>query len=451
MSIFKKYQYWVDSGKYSAIQKFFTIFVGLISFMLLTRVLGPGGGFGVWGLFLVISATAETARSALIRNAFIRHTHQTTDVEEQASLQSAAFMLNFLVSLVMGIIIVLCLYPVTHWLHSPELSMMLRWYAVTIVISCFFSHFEMLLNTKMDFKGICYLYCVRQALLLALILACFIFHVNIALWILALFYLLSMIAGILTGWYFCRNYISWNFKSYKNSVGRLWHYGKFVFGTNVSANLFRSTDNFMAFKNFGDGGASQYNASYRISNLIDLPSQVMSDLMFPKAAKLADTETASVRNMYERTVGAILVFSFPALLFVICFPDLLLLVLAGKAFVSAAPILRITAFFGFTLPFIKQFGTIMDATGHPHLNFRVMLLSVFLNIINNWIGIQLFGLIGAAVGTACTYFIIFILTQYLLHKKFGIQWMNTFRNMVKLYGELFMTARGMFHRTRTSN
>jgi O-antigen/teichoic acid export membrane protein len=121
--------------------------------------------------------------------------------------------------------------------------------------------------------------------------------------------------------------------------------------------------------------------------------------------------------MYERTVGAILVFSIPALLVLILFPTLILHFLAGGKFMMAAPVLRITAFFGFTLPFLKQFGTIMDATGHPDTNFRVMFLALCIDIVANLLGVHFLGVIGAAIGTATTYFIIFIVIQTILYKK----------------------------------
>lgn len=447
MSIFRKYQYWVSSGKYSTIQKFVMLFVGLLSFKLLTRVMSPSD-FGVWGLFLVITSIVETARSALIRNAFIRHTHQADSEAEQDQLQSSAFLLNLTVSLVIGGLIALSLYPVTHFLHAPELSQMLRWYIVTIVISCLFSHFEMLLNTRLDFKGICFMYCNRQAILLIFFIICAVFTIQLQAWMLSVFYLVSMLGGIVTGYFFCRGHLVFRFRDTRVDMIRLWQYGKFVFGTNVSAMLFRSTDNFMAFKFFGSATSAFYNASYRISNLVDLPSQVFSDLLFPKAAMISSDNPASVRHMYERTVGAILVFSVPALLVVIAVPELLLHIFADEKYLAAAGILRITAFFGFTLPFIKQFGTIMDATGHPHVNFRVMLLSVFLNIVNNLVGIKLLGSFGPAAGTALTYFIIFILTQYILYRKFGIRLLNTFRNMFKLYGELLETARSVVRKNK---
>ena len=442
MSIFKKYTYWVNSGKYSAIQKFYTIFVGLVSFMLLARVLGPDG-FAVWGLFLVITAIVETARTALIRNAFIRQTQQADTPGQQDQLQRSAFTLNLLISLAIALLIAASLYPVTHFLGAPALAEMLRWYIVTIMVSVFFSHFEMLMNTRLDFKGICFMYCIRQTVLLLFMLICYLLHLELSASALSVFYLLSMIAGIGTGYYFCRRHLAIRLSAHRDSLKRLWHFGKYVFGTNVSAMLFRSTDNFVAFKFLGPGVAGFYNSAYRISNLVDLPSQVFSDLMFPRAARISPDDPSSVRHMYERTVGAILVFSLPALLLVIAVPEFLLLLIAGKDYTGAADILRITAFFGFTLPFIKQFGTIMDATGNPRVNFRVMAFSVLLNVITNTIGVKVLGTLGAAAGTAFTYFIIFIVTQVILNRRFGIRWTHTFINMFRLYGELWGTARGM--------
>src|ERR1700742_4608327 len=99
MSIFKKYSYWVKSGKYTAIQQFSVLGMGIISFMLLARVLGPAE-YGVWGLFITISSITETARTALIKNAFIRFMHQTKE-EEHGRLQTAAFALSLSISIVL--------------------------------------------------------------------------------------------------------------------------------------------------------------------------------------------------------------------------------------------------------------------------------------------------------------------------------------------------------------
>lgn len=222
---------------------------------------------------------------------------------------------------------------------------------------------------------------------------------------------------------------------------QLWHYGKYIFGTNVSAQAFRSADAFLSAAVFSPAVSALYNASNRISNLVDLPSQVLADVAFTKASKIDNKDRTAVKNMYEKTTGAIMVFSLPALLFILLFPEWVLYILAGKAFVQAAPILRITAFFGFILPFLKQYGTIMDATGFPQINFRTNLLAFVLNVVFCYIGLRLFGYLGAAIGMALTYICIFITTQHILYKKFGVRVWHVFTHMVAFYIVLFNMAR----------
>jgi lipopolysaccharide exporter len=441
MSIFKKYSYWINSGKYTAIQKFSVLGMGIVSFILLTRIMDTTG-YGIWGLFFTITSITETARTALLKNAFIRFMNQTPE-EEHGRLQSATLVLNAALSVILAVLFLLLAHPAASWLKAPELAPMLQWYALTLVISVLFSQSEMLLNAKMDFRGICWMYCVRQGLLLAPIAVCWGFHWMVTPGILSFFYLGSVLVGGIVGVLFASRYTKWDFQGYRPWIGKLWQFGKFVFGNNVSSLLFRSTDNFITSHFFLPGVAGYYNASLRIGNLVDIPSQVLGDVLFPKVAKFSSSDKGAIRHMYERTVGAILVFSIPALLVLVLFPTLILHILAGGKYVAAAPILRITAFFGFTLPFLKQFGTIMDATGHPDTNFRVMFLALCIDIVANLLGVHFFHIIGAAMGTATTYFIILIITQVILYRKFGVKFLNCFKSAFSLYGELLLHGRSL--------
>jgi lipopolysaccharide exporter len=442
MSIYKKYSYWINSGKYTAVQKFSVLGMGIVSFMLLARVLGPAG-FGVWGLFMTISSLTETARTALIKNAFIRFMHQTPE-NEHGRLQVAAISLSGLISFVLALFFLVLSFLIAAWLKAPDLALMLQWYALTLMISVLFSHCEMLLNAKMDFRGICWMYVTRQGLLLISIIIYVLSKSMISLTQLSFYYLFSVIGGVIVGMIFSWPYLQWDTVHSRPWIGRLWHFGKYVFGNNVSTLMFRGTDNFVTSGAFGPGVSAYYNACLRIGNLVDMPSQVLGDVLFPKAAKYSGTDKGTIRHMYERTVGAILLFSIPALLVMILIPSAILHFLAGGRFMIAAPILRITAFFGFTLPFLKQFGTIMDATGNPKTNFKVMFLAMCINICTNLAGIHFFGVIGAAIGTATTYFIIFVITQIILNRQFGVVWYNVFRNCFSLGKEIILHGRGFF-------
>jgi hypothetical protein len=118
MNLFKKYSYWVHSGKYTAIQKFSVLGMGIVSFMLLTRSLEPAG-FGVWGLFLTISGITEAARTALLRNGFIRFMHQTPE-SEHGKLQSASFMLSLWVSAGLAVLFFALAGAASMWLNAAD-------------------------------------------------------------------------------------------------------------------------------------------------------------------------------------------------------------------------------------------------------------------------------------------------------------------------------------------
>ncbi|HUQ96846.1 MAG TPA: oligosaccharide flippase family protein, partial [Chitinophagaceae bacterium] len=387
-----------------------------------------------------IFATIQTARISLIRSAFIRFMNQTGP-EEHQSLQASAFAVSMIISLFIAALFLVLAPYVSNGLNAPGLDTMLRWGALTILVSTISSQCEMTLTATLNFKAVSFQYLVRQGAFLAVVCFYWFSGYKLTATSLSVYHLLSIILSTFIALNSTRAILKLGFKNYQKWMPQLWHYGKYIFGTNVSAQAFRSADAFLTSAVFSPALSALYNASNRISNLVDLPSQVLADVAFTKASKIDNTNKAAVRNMYEKTTGAIMVFSLPALLFILCFPELVLHVLAGKEFVKAAPILRITAFFGFILPFLKQYGTIMDATGFPQINFRTNLLAFFLNITFNYIGLKLFGYLGAAIGTAVTYTCIFLTTQRILHKKFGVRVWLVFVNMFSFYIILFNMAR----------
>jgi len=447
MGAAKKYAFWLQSAKYTAIQKFAVLGIGVVSFMLLSRVLGPES-FGVWGLFITISTICEAIRLTLIKNAYIRFSQQS-DINLQGVIQSATFLVSLAVTIIFAVGLLALAKPLAGWLNAPSLSVMLSWYLPALFVGWIFSHFEIIFSSRMDFRANCWMYCVRQGVLLLLIIAAVVAGFSPTPIHLSGIYLVSMITGTLAGAYFINPYLKWDIGNAREWMNRLVGFGKFVFGNNLFAMLFRNTDIFLVSRFFGTTSSAYYNSCLRIGNLVDMPSQVFSDILFPKAAAYNPSDKEPIKNLYEKSVGAMLVFSLPALLFLLLFPELVLRVLAGEAFVQAAPILRITACFGFVLPFLKQFGNTMDATGRPQVGFRVMALAFVVNLGANWIGIRLLGVLGAAWGTAFTYLLIFAISQVILYNRFNIRVRNIFKFMFRYYGELWdMCSAKFFNRKR---
>ena len=439
MSALKKYGYWIHSSKFTALTKFSNLFVNLVSFIVLARILTPTE-FGVWGLFTTIFATIQTARISLIRSAFIRFMNQTDSAEHQ-SLQSSAFAVSLMISIFIAACFLILAPNMRDLLNAPGLDTMLRWCALTIMVSTISSQCEMSLTATMNFKAVSFQYLVRQLSFLAVVCIYWFSGLKLTATSLSIYHLLSIVISMFVALNSTKDILKLGFTNYRKWMPHLWHYGKYIFGTNVAAQGFRSADAFLTSAIFTPAISALYNASNRISNLVDLPSQVLADVAFTKASRIDNGNKEAVRNMYEKTTGAIMVFSLPALLFILCFPEIVLQILAGREFVKAAPILRITAFFGFILPFLKQYGTIMDATGYPQINFRTNLLAFVLNIIFIYIGLKTFGYLGAAFGMALTYTCIFLTTQRILYKKFGVRVWQVFVNTFQFYLVLFQMAR----------
>ncbi len=430
---------WIRSSKFIALAKVYNIGINFVSFIILARILQPTD-FGVWALFMTLVATIGTARISLIRSAYIRFRHQTKDYQREG-LQASAFAMSMFITVVLSVLFVVMAPYIADWLNSPQLTTMLRLYPLMLFATTIFSQCEMALAAAANFRLISYMYMIRKGLFFLAVLFFWVMHITPSTVTLMLTYLVSISIITIIALRWSRSILTISLKNYRELLPQLWKYGRFVFGTNLSAQLFRSADAYLTAAMISPAISGLYNACIRISNLVDMPSNVLADIAFVRAAKIKAGDNQTIKNTFEKTTAAIMVFSIPALLVLLIFPELILRIIAGENYVQAAPILRITAFFGFILPFMKQYGIIMDATGTPDINFKTNLLSLVMNIVFNVAGIHLFGFYGAAIGTAATFLCTFIITQRILYKKFNVSIKQVFINTYHFYGVLFNMAK----------
>ena len=89
--------------------------------------------------------------------------------------------------------------------------------------------------------------------------------------------------------------------------------------------------------------------------------------------------------------------------------------------------------YGLFVPFAVQFGTILDSTGRPQINFYFTMGGAILNVILNYWFISQYDLIGAVYGTLSTYIITFIGMQWLLNHYFDIRAYRVFYYAIDFY------------------
>ncbi|MGN7723888.1 flippase [Chitinophaga sp. 22620] len=435
-----KYTYWLKSGVYSGLQKAAVLLFGIGSVLVLTRTLTKSE-MGVWNLFLLFAGIIEIIRQSLIKNAVIKYIN-SHDHTEHAGIQSAALALNIAVTLIIALLLAAFIYPVSALLNAPELSQIIYIFLPGLLLLIPFSHFEWLQNAHADFRGIFWAYSLRQGLSFSLIVLHLLAAREISLINLVWYYNAGIAGGTILSFGFARKFLQAGINISKAWVKKLWHFGKYVFGTNISSSIFRNTDQIVVASMVSTSAVALYGVCIRISNLVDVPSQVLGDILFPKSARMMESgNLEGIKYYYEKAVGVILAMAVPASLVIMLLPRLMLTIIAGKGYQEAAAILQVTIFYGLFLPFIKQFGTIMDSIGMPRVNFFVITFTAAFNIISCITLTRLTGVMGAAYGSMLSYGVCLIITQVIMIRKLKINPLNSFKYMFRFYPEMFLIVK----------
>jgi lipopolysaccharide exporter len=437
MATSSKYESWLHSGFFSGLQKLSVPLSGLFITMILAHKALTKQEMGVWAIFLSITAMIELIRQGLVKTSLIKFINHCQP-SEQHLVVSAAFYLNLIITLITAVILFLITPLLTSVLNAPQLKSMLYLLQIGMLLMIPFSHFEWLMYGKVLFKGLFWTYLVRQGITLILVLVVFLLNDKVSLNTLVIIYNIGLLGGLVVGYKTVRLLLENAFIFSKEWMLKLFHFGKFVFASGLSTLVFRSADQVMLSPILG---TTLYNASQNIAirfiNLADLPSQTLGDILFPKSARSDNSNKPSViKYYYERTVGAALCVVLPLVIFVLLFPKAIILVLAGPEYYDAVPYLRLIAFTSITLAFLKQYGVIMDSTGRPTINLITISIIAIVQVALLYVLISKFKLLGAGYALILSHFLGFIMTQVILFRIFGINFLNAFKYCFKFYPEL---------------
>ncbi len=430
--------YWLKSGFFTLSEKAASLLFGFGGFILLVRVLPDKETYGAWVLFLSIVSVIEVGRIGLLQNALVKFLSVGSG-DEVGRITTASFVLNGLLT---AFIVLVCLglSPLAAKLfETTELANLLKIYCFTTVALIPFYQCNYIQQANLDFKGIFWSNVVKGGILFFFILYLFIEKIEVHLSALAYAQVLAAVVSSVVSWMFARRYAQFSKRIDWDWVRRLFAYGKFVFGTNISTQLYKTVDKLLLGSLPGGGKAAVavYDAAIRISNLTDVPTASMASMLFPQSSRRMQEGNEAVKQLYEKAVGAIMAFMLPCIAMVLLFADWLIFLTAGQEYAEASNLLRITILFGLFLPYAVQFGTVLDSTGKPQVNLAYTLFSLVLTGLLNLLLIPRMGAMGAALGTLTAYAITFVLMQLYLHKTLKVNPLNAFRYMVEFYIKLY--------------
>ena len=431
--------YWIRSGLLSLMDKVGIQLLRFGSFYLLVRGLSKED-YGIWLLFLAICAFIEVARLGLVQNAAVRYL-SVAKGNTYAVINTAALVINVIIALVSLVLVygIIISYPLV-W-YAPALKNLLLVYLINTVILIPFFHFMCVQKSNMDFRGVTVANLVREGLFFLYVVACVIFPEKsggLFLLNLALFQVVATALATLVALGFSAKYMQMRFLIDRRWMRKLFKFGKYSFGTSMGAMLIKNIDQFMLAGLLSPVAVAVYGICIKIANLVEIPTQTLSEIAYPKGAKRIHKEGISAaRHLYERSVGVILAMIIPCIIFVWAFPEWIIMIIAGDQYLEAVPILRLTMLYTLFIPYARQFGMIMDALGRPAVNFYFVIVGSLLNIIlNAWL-ISLFGIYGAVYGTLISYILIVIGNHIYLRKYLKVTVWGTFFHTQSFYVDSF--------------
>lgn len=374
----------------------------------------------------------------MLENAMVKYlaTAKGTHYRETST---AALCLNVLIALFTALVLLIFSGFLSAFWETPALKPLLQLYAITTLVFVVFQQSNFTQQANLDFRGIFWSNFVRKGLFFLYILIYFtIPGLELKLINLVIVQIFTTLAGSLTSLWIglphlrFSKYIKWNL------VGQLFHYGKFVMGTNISAMIYKTIDKIMLGSLLSPVAVALYEAAVRINSLLEVPTYSIAAIVFPESSRRTENSMESdVAMLYEKAVGATLSLIFPATVFIWIFAYWIVWVIAGETYLEAIPLLRWTILYGLFVPFSIQFGTILDSVGRPKINFAFTILGAILNILLNYLGIRWFGIMGAPIGTLITYAITFTMMQVALNRMYQVKTYRVFYYMLTFYKELF--------------
>ncbi len=431
--------FWIHSVFFTLLNRFSLIVFGVVGYIILAKKVFPTAKeMGIWALFIGIIALIETIKQGLLRNPMIKFLSEPEYVNNRNKIQSASLITNILFSLICLFFIFFGGHIFVKWLNTPELYPLVQWGVLLIILLIPFNHFEVLLQAHFKFRPIFYGYFFRQGIFLSCVIILLIYDKpSLTLINLVKLQILALACGTVVLLYFAKGYFYRRFDTEKKTMLRMFHFGKYIFGTNVFSAFGRSADQFITAGLISADVVAYYNVVARINNMMDVPSLAVADVLFPKNVEaMANSGEEKVKYYFERMVGTIISILLPISLLIFIMPHLFIMILAGSKYYPAIPILQIVILFSFLRPFSYQFGATMDAIGKPKINFWVNLISMCLNYGCMYIGLRLTGWMGAAYGAVVSAILSFLIMYAVLNKTIGVNLGETFRYVGFAYREM---------------
>jgi O-antigen/teichoic acid export membrane protein len=391
--------------------------VNTIYFALLFRYMKVEE-LGSYVFFNSILGLLDALRSGFINTAFIRAYSGATS-NRAAEVMGSTWMNSLLLTLsivALNLIALLIIGP----LENEGINLFFRWAGLTLLLMLPSFVAMCVLQAEQRFDKLLYVRALQLGLSVLGLLGLMVFHkveLNYVIYVNLIAAAITSVLTLITGWTKLK-YIKFQTKT---CIKELAHFGKYSVGSQIGSTLLRNSDTFIINFMLGAASLAVYNLAQRFMIIVELLVGSSLATAVPALASAYNRDnTEELTIILTKYVGLLTWMLVPIIVGTILLADIPVHLLGGSQYVGtqAANLLRIFMATAILFPVDRFTGITLDVINKPNLNLIKVFIMLSVNVVGDFIGIELFDSIyGVAIASIPTVIAGFVFGYLHLKKK----------------------------------
>jgi len=363
---------------------------GLLITAILYRVLSKTD-ISIYLSFLVYFGLVDTLRSGFLTFAFIKF-YSGAKVDKANEITGSTWFLSLVITgglVVLNVVVVLMF---SSHITDGAVIFFLKYFSWMFLAGLPFFMASLVVQGDKRFDRLLWLRFVNQILFTVLVIALVVLG-KATLDTVLLAYIASNLAASLVA-VFCGWTMIGTIKYVKkNAIAELFHFGKYSFGTNLSATLFRVTDVFFINLYLGPVALAVYFLGGRLVQIIEIPLGSFVSSGMPSLSEYYNNgEKKHMMLLMKKMIGMVSIAFFIIAIFSVIFADPMIMLIGGAKYIhSEAPnLFRIFMCVAILYPTDRFFAVTLDVIHKPKINFYKILIMLTMNLIGDYVGVTVF-------------------------------------------------------------
>jgi lipopolysaccharide exporter len=409
---------YIGKGIWGLADKGLPVIYGVAFVVLVIRVL-PEEEFGnfvlVQEIFLIISGLVQgLALQPLLKFA-------AEDDSGSSPTIKAGFFLNAIATIGFALLIATISSPLGAILNSPKLPPLLLYVPAMLIASVMRNFALVLLQTQFRIKEIFWVDAVHFLGAPVLVYAVSKLNMFDTALDLIVINIISLSVSSVIGVVFTRTMFTFTLRAHSGDLRKLWDYGKYSLGSNISYLFTTKSDSFILSAFTGPVQVAVYNSVKVFIRMYDMATQVVQMFIFPAVSRLSSRgEHSSLKILIEKAILFSTIGMIPVFLLFIGFASPLVRIVYQGRYVEAIPMLQWFAILSFVVPATAVASNALLGLGQAKRGFLVSVYSFIGSVLFYLMLIPFLGIFGATLGYVLSAILLAWLSLYYMNRSIPV-------------------------------